>query len=61
MKYSELQNKDKIELNELLKELKIRLGKLRFDLSGNTLKDSSQVKKTKKTIARIMTVLRSQN
>lgn len=61
MKYSELQNKNKSELTEMLKELKIKLGKLRFDLSASTLKDVSQIKKSKKDIARIATVLRSAN
>lgn len=61
MKYSELQNKNKSELMEMLKELKIKLGKLRFDLSANTLKDVSQIKKSKKDIARIATVLRNAN
>lgn len=59
MKYSELQNKNKSELMEMLKELKIKLGKLRFELSGNTLKDVSQIKKTKQDIARIATTLRN--
>jgi len=61
MKYSELQNKNKSELAEMLKELKVKLGKLRFDLSASTLKDFSQIKKSKKDIARIATVLRNVN
>lgn len=61
MKYTELKNKNKLELNELLRDLRIKLGKLRFDLGGNTLKDRSQIKKTKQEIARVMTALRSCN
>ena len=59
MKYAELKNKNKEELAETLKDLRIKLGKLRFDLSSNTLKDSSQIKKIKLDIARILTTLRS--
>lgn len=40
----------------MLKELKIKLGKLRFELSANILKDVSQIKKTKKDIARAITL-----
>lgn len=61
MKHAELKNKNEHELAETLRELKIKLGKLRFDLSSNTLKDSSQLKKAKTDIARIMTILRSKN
>ena len=61
MKYSDLQSKDKIELKESLKELKVKLGKLRFELANKTLKDFSQIKKTKKDIARVLTALKLQN
>lgn len=55
MKSSELQLKSENELNEMLKELQIKLGKLRFELANKSLKDVSQIKKTKKDIARILT------
>lgn len=55
MKYSDLQNKDPKELQSMLKELQIQLGKFRFQLADKTLKNYSQVRKTKKDIARILT------
>jgi len=58
---SDLQNKNREELTGNLDELKTKLAKLSFELEANTLKDTSQVKKTKKEIARILTLLRSQN
>ena len=57
MKYSELKFKTPKELSETLKDFKGNLSRLNFELSNNTLKNSSQIKKTKKDIARIMTVL----
>ena len=55
MKFSELQSKSQAELNEMLKELQIKLGKLRFELANKSVKDVSQIKKTKKDIARVLT------
>ncbi|MBI2065216.1 MAG: 50S ribosomal protein L29 [Candidatus Yanofskybacteria bacterium] len=43
----------------MLREHKTKLAKLSFELEANTLKDSSQVKKTKKDVARILTLLKS--
>jgi large subunit ribosomal protein L29 len=57
MKFSEIKNKTKNELSEMLKDLKGNLSRFNFQLSGNTLKNSSQIGKTKKDIARIMTAL----
>jgi len=57
MKFTEVKDKSKKELTETLKELRGALSRLSFELSNNTLKNSSQIKKTKKDIARIMTVL----
>lgn len=57
MKFFEIKNKTKNELSETLKDLKGALSRLSFELSNNTLKNSSQVKKTKKDIARVLTVL----
>jgi len=61
MKSTDLKNKTPKELTNLLQEHKIQLAKLSFELEANTLKDTSQVKKTKKEIARILTLLKSQN
>lgn len=57
MKFIELKNKPAKELLETLKNLQSDLSRLNFQLSNNTLKNSSQIGKTKKDIARIMTVL----
>lgn len=54
---NELQNKSRDELIIMHKELNAKLMKLGFDLAGNRLKDSSQLNKTKKDIARVLTAL----
>ena len=59
MKFNYIQSKSQNELNEMLKELRIKLGKLRFELANKSLKDVSQLKKTKKDIARILTAIKS--
>lgn len=61
MKFKELENKTKEELNHSLADLKSKLLKLNFDLADNKVKDLSQVKKTKRDIARILTMLNVQN
>lgn len=57
MKLTDLQNKSVPELQERLKEARIKLGRFKFELANKALKDSSQIGKVKKEIARIMTVL----
>ncbi len=57
MKYSDLKDKDIKELHSLLKDEKVALGKLRFELSGKILQDPSKIKKTRNNIAKILTVL----
>ena len=61
MHISELKNKSKDELDQLLVDLKAKILKLNFDLADNKVKDVSQVKKTKKDIARVLTLLKSQS
>lgn len=51
----DLQNKTKEELNIMLNDLKTKLLQFNFELGEKRLKDFSQVKKTKKEIARILT------
>lgn len=60
MKYSDLQSKSRNELQEMLKELQIKLGKLKFELANKSLKDVSQIKKTKKDVARLATALKAE-
>lgn len=57
MKYSDLNNKGIQELQEELREEKIKLGKLRFELANKALKDSSQISKVKRDIARLLTAI----
>ncbi len=57
MKKEELETRSKEELRKILKDSAEKLQKLRFDLSFNRLKDLSSIKKVKKEIARIKTLL----
>ena len=59
MKSEELKNKNKAELSEILSNLRLQLAKLGFELEASTLKDTSQIKKTKKDIARVLHMLNS--
>lgn len=59
MKAKDIKDKTVQEMTEMLKEERIKLGKLRFELSNKTLKDISQIKKTKKDIARILTLIKN--
>ena len=52
-------NKTREELAGMFKEQKAKLLNLKFDLNAKTLKDVSQIRKTKKDIARILTALKS--
>ncbi len=58
MKNIDLQNKTKEELNTMLKDLRAKLLQFNFELGEKRLKDFSQVKKTKKEIAKILTALK---
>ena len=53
-------NKTREELSSMLKEQKEKLLKLKFELNEKSLKDVSQLKKTKKDIARILGALNNQ-
>lgn len=57
MKHSELQNQSEAELQERLQAARVRLGKLRFELANKALKNFSQIGKTRREIARLMTAL----
>lgn len=50
-------NKTREELADMFKEQKSKLLKLKFELNEKKLKDFSQINKTKKDIARVMTAL----
>jgi len=59
MKRFDTKNKSREELSAAMAELRAKLGQLQFDKADKKLKDSSQFKKAKKDIARIMTALSS--
>ena len=58
MKATELRSMTSAELTSKLKELKSDLFKLRFQNEINQLDNPMKIVETKKTIARILTVLR---
>ncbi len=58
MKAAELRQYTDEELERLLEEKKKQLMDLRFQLSMGQLNNYSQIKQTKKDIARIKTILR---
>lgn len=49
------------ELQKTLKELRVKLSKLSFELEANTLKNYSEIGKTRKEIARVLTEINSRN
>ncbi len=57
MKRFETKNKSREELAGSLSDLRVRLSQLHFDKADKKLKDSSQFKKIKKDIARILTAI----
>lgn len=59
--HSELNNKSSLELGQQLKELRAKLAQMHFSIKQNKLKDSSQLGKTRREIARVLTALTNQN
>ncbi len=59
MDYADLKSKDVKELRQMEKDLRVKLGKLRFELANKTLKNFSQIKQAKKDIARVMTAIKN--
>ncbi len=60
MKFSELKNLPKSELENLLNQNRNKLKDLRFNLAFGKVKDISEFRKVKKTIAQINTLLNNQ-
>lgn len=58
MKAKEIREQSDKQLQDLIKENKEKLAKLRFSLSNRQLKDYNEIVKTKKIIARTKTILR---
>lgn len=59
MDFSELKNKSEKELKEILQENRSDLRELKFKVSENQLKNLAEIKKVKKNISRILTILTS--
>jgi len=58
MKIKELRQKTDKELKETLIHLKDKLRELRFNLTGGKVKNIKEIHQNKKTIARILTLLK---
>jgi len=59
MKISELNSKTKSELQKLLEDNRERRRQLRFDLVSGKVKNIREIRKVKKTISQILTILNS--
>ncbi len=57
MNYTEIKEKSLQELEGLLREKKLELFELRMKLKTMQLQDTSQIRKTRKDIARIKTAI----
>jgi len=61
MKISEIRQKSKKELQELLKSNREKLRQLRFNLTSGKVKNVREIRQIKKDIARILTTLCQKN
>ncbi len=59
MKREDLTTKTAAELRHQLTEAQTALAKLRFDLADKKLQRTSDITKTRKTVARVLTALRT--
>jgi large subunit ribosomal protein L29 len=57
MKGSEVRERTTDELNDLLSELRRQIWQARFDNHSNTLDDTSKVKRLRRDLARVKTIL----
>ncbi len=57
MDFKDLQNKNERDLHELLSEKRKELREMNFKINEKQLKNLAGVKKVKKTVARILTLL----
>ena len=58
MKTKEIRQTNISELQKLLKDKKIKLGSLNFDLVGGKVKNIKEMREARKDIAKILTVLK---
>ena len=61
MKATEIRNMSSEELVKKLKDLKLELFNLRFQLAINQLDNPHKINDVKKDIARVMTIIREKN
>lgn len=59
MTRKKITEKPEEELQKLLEEKREKLRQLRFSLAGGKIKNISEIRKTRKEIARILTLLNS--
>lgn len=59
MNISEIREKNKEELSKRLSELRNNLTKIRLDISSKQVKNHREIRKVKKEISMILTVLKS--
>lgn len=59
MKVNELKQKSPLELQKILQDSRENLRQLRFDLASGKVKNVREIRKTRKDIARILTLLRN--
>ena len=57
MKFKDIKDKSEDELKKMLSEHRIKLSGLAIQRSNNSLKDTSAIRKIKKDIARILTIM----
>ncbi|MBI5079092.1 50S ribosomal protein L29 [Candidatus Wolfebacteria bacterium] len=57
--FQQFKNKPSEELTKNLADYREKLRKLNFDLSAGKVKNISEIKETKKTIAKILTIISS--
>jgi large subunit ribosomal protein L29 len=58
MKTGDFQQKSKAELRKVLSDSREKLRQLRFDLAAGKVKNVREIRKIKKDIARILTILK---
>ena len=61
MKKKELHQKTEKELKDLLIENRCKLGQLKFDLAAKKLKNIMEIRKLRRQIARILTILKKKD
>ncbi len=61
MKTKELREKNKIELMKVLSEKRESVRKIRFDIATKQVKNTREIRKEKRDIARILTIINEKN